>query len=394
MAAKKKRRKSRKKKGGSRKRWPIIASLLGGIVLFVVLYLVYTLIRPTSVLLYEEIYGAKSELGKEISKIDGAVYEALFREGIPEKNVFFTAVEAQRERGQDWDFTDVSVRVSLKASFLKLRSRMESSLSTLRPGVRHRVEQRSGTEYVYHIFALDFYTHRVRLILDSFRDEPRTRLAKMSIIVDDLGHDRQLGEAFIRLNLPLGISVLPLARYTDAVVHLANQRKRELMLHLPMEPKDYPELDPGPGALMVGMRDQEIKKTLHKHLGCVVGARGVNNHMGSLFTENKKKMAVIMGELKKRGLFYVDSRTTSETVAFRMAKEAGVPAASRSVFLDNDLSAQAMRFQMERLLGVARHSGRAIGIAHPHAETRKFLERQLPGLEGQVRLVPVSELVS
>lgn len=394
MAAKKKRRKSRKKKGRSSKRWPIIASLLGGIVLFVVLYVVYTLIRPTSVLLYEEIYGAKSELGKEISKIDGAVYEALFREGIPEKNVFFTAVEAQRERGQDWDFTDVSVRVSLKASFLKLRSRMESSLSTLRPGVRHRAEQRSGTEYVYHIFALDFYTHRVRLILDSFRDEPRTRLAKMSIIVDDLGHDRQLAEAFIRLNLPLGISVLPLARHTDAVVHLANQRKREIMLHLPMEPKDYPEFDPGPGALMVGMRDQEIKKTLHKHLGRVVGARGVNNHMGSLFTENKKKMGVLMGELKKRGLFYVDSRTTSETVGFRMAKEAGVPVASRSVFLDNDLSVQAMRFQMERLLGVARHSGRAIGIAHPHAETRKFLERQLPGLEGRVRLVPVSDLVS
>jgi polysaccharide deacetylase 2 family uncharacterized protein YibQ len=115
--------------------------------------------------------------------------------------------------------------------------------------------------------------------------------------------------------------------------------------------------------------------------------------MGSLFTENKKKMAVVMGELKKRGLFYVDSRTTSETVAFRMAKEAGVPVASRSVFLDNDLSEQAMRFQMERLLGVARHSGSAIGIAHPHEETHRFLQRRLPDLRGRVRLVPVSDLV-
>jgi polysaccharide deacetylase 2 family uncharacterized protein YibQ len=160
-----------------------------------------------------------------------------------------------------------------------------------------------------------------------------------------------------------------------------------------MEPKNYPEFDPGPGALMVGMKDQEIRKTLRNHLARITGARGVNNHMGSLFTEKKKKMAVVMGELRKRGLFYVDSRTSSETVAFRAAKKAGVPVACRSVFLDNDLSARAMRFQMERLLGVARHGGRAVGIAHPHPETCKFLEKHAADLERKVRVVPVSELV-
>jgi polysaccharide deacetylase 2 family uncharacterized protein YibQ len=394
MAAKKKRRKGRKKKGRFRKTWPIIASLLGGIVLLVGLYVFFILTRPTSILLYEEIYGANNQLAKEISKIDSAVYEALFLEGVSEENVFFTAVEAQSERNRDWDFTDLMVRVSDEASFLKLRSRIDSSLSTLSPVARYRAEQRSTKEWVCHIYALDFYTHRVRLMMGGFRDKPSARLAKISIIVDDLGHDRELAEAFVRLNFPLAISVLPVARHTEAVVRLANQRKRELMLHLPMEPKNYPELDPGPGALMLGMKEEEIKRTINKHLGQVHGARGVNNHMGSLFTENKNKMAVVMGELKKRGLFYVDSRTTSETAAFRMAKEAGVPVASRSVFLDNDLSEQAMSFQMERLLGVARHGGSAIGIAHPHEETRRFLQRRLPDLGGRVRLVPVSDLVS
>jgi len=230
--------------------------------------------------------------------------------------------------------------------------------------------------------------------LGRIRDKPPTRLAKISIIIDDLGHDRELAEAFIGLNFPVGISVLPVARHTDAIVRLANHRKRELMLHLPMEPKNYPELDPGPGALMVGMPDEEIKKTVRKHLRQVGGARGVNNHMGSLFKENKEKMAVVMREIKKGGLFYVDSSTTSETVAFRTAKEAGVPVASRSVFLDNDLSSQAMKFQMERLLGMAGHGGSAIGIAHPHEETRNFLQKRLPELKGRVRLVPVSELVN
>lgn len=394
MEVKKKRRKTRKKKGQARKRRPTIASLLGGIVLLVALYAIYSFIRPTSTPLYEEIYSAKSDLGNEIGKIDGAVYEALFREGIPEKNILFTAVEPQREGGEDWDFTDVSVRVSLEGSFSRLRSRVETTLLPLRPRVRYKAEQRSAREYVYHIFALGFYTHRVTLILGGFREGQHRRLARIAIIMDDLGHDLELARSFVRLNLPLGISVLPLAPHTDAVVKLANQKKRELMLHLPMEPKDYPEIDPGPGALMVGMGDKEISKTLRRHLGCVAGVRGVNNHMGSLFTENRNKMAVVMRELKGQGLFYVDSRTTSESVAFRVAKETGVPVASRSVFLDNDLSTRAMRYQMERLLGMARHCGRAIGIAHPHAETLRLLQRHWPEVKTQVRLVPVSDLVS
>jgi hypothetical protein len=371
-----------------------MASLLGGIVLLGALYVFYLLIKPNSILLFEEIYGEKSRLEKKISKIDRTVYEALFREGVPERNVFFAAVEAQRERDRHWDFTDVTVKVPEQASFSRLRSRLGEALSNLTPGLSLRWEQNSAKEWVCHIFAHDLYTHRVKLIVGRLPDKRCTKQARISIIVDDLGHDREMAEAFIGLNFPFGISVLPVARHTKAVVRLANQRKRELLLHLPMEPKNYPGLDPGPGALMLAMRDEEITRTVRRHLGYVDGARGVNNHMGSLFTENKKKMAVVMGELKKQGLFYVDSRTTRETVALRVAKEAGVPVASRSVFLDNNLSAQAMKFQMERLLGIARHCGSAIGIAHPHEETRKFFQRRLPELKGGVRLVPVAELVS
>ena len=105
-------------------------------------------------------------------------------------------------------------------------------------------------------------------------------------------------------------------------------------------------------------------------------------------------MAIVLSEIKKRNLFYIDSRTTSKTVAFELAKKMGVPVASRSVFLDNDLSPKATRFQMERLLGIARHTGRAIGIGHPNRATLKLLKDYLPKLKKEVNVVPVSDQVS
>ena len=105
-------------------------------------------------------------------------------------------------------------------------------------------------------------------------------------------------------------------------------------------------------------------------------------------------MAIVLSELKKRNLFYIDSRTSRETVAFELAKEMGVPVASRNVFLDNDLSPTAITFQMQRLLGMARHSGAAIGIGHPNLATLKLLKNYLPKLKTEVEVVPVSELVN
>ena len=116
--------------------------------------------------------------------------------------------------------------------------------------------------------------------------------------------------------------------------------------------------------------------------------------MGSYFTERYDKMTLVLSELKKRNLFYIDSRTTSRTVAFELAKKMGVPVAKKSVFLDNDLSLKAIKVQMERLLGIARYSGTAVGIGHPHKETLRVLNEYLDQLKSDFRVVPVSELVN
>jgi uncharacterized protein len=223
--------------------------------------------------------------------------------------------------------------------------------------------------------------------------EVEKKRARVAIIIDDVGHDPKIARSFIQMDQPLSLSVLPLASHTELIVKEAAARGTELLLHLPMEPKGYPAVHPGPGALFTGMRDEEIRRILHEGLKQVPGARGVNHHMGSAFTEDKGKMSVVLTELKEKNLFYVDSRTTSSSTALELARDLGLPTAERHVFLDNDLDPDAIKIQFEKLLSMARQSGAAIGIGHAHKETAEVLGRVLSRLGEEFELVPVSDLV-
>ena len=216
---------------------------------------------------------------------------------------------------------------------------------------------------------------------------------KVAIIIDDLGYDSDLAFSFLKLNLELSLSILPSAPFTDIIVREANKKGREIILHQPMEPKDYLSVDPGRGALFLSMDERDILQVLNKNLREIRGAKGVNNHMGSSFTENREKMQVILQELKNRGLFYVDSRTTMRTVGFEEAKKIGLPTVARTLFLDNNPDPKAISVQIEHLLEIAGNFGSAIGIGHPYNETLETLEKYQIRLKEEFDVVPVSELV-
>ncbi|MFW6146979.1 MAG: divergent polysaccharide deacetylase family protein [Thermodesulfobacteriota bacterium] len=217
---------------------------------------------------------------------------------------------------------------------------------------------------------------------------------KIAIIIDDLGYDKCLAGEFIHLDLPLTLSILPLAPYTRLIAHKAKQGGREIMLHLPMEPKRYPRINPGDGVLLVSMENDAILQVLDRDLEEIPFVAGVNNHMGSRFTENKDKMMVVLEELKGRGLYFIDSKTTRHSVAFDLAKQMELRTATRDVFLDNELSDAALEIQMDRLLALARNKGHAICIGHPHPETLCFLRGLQMKLNSTVEVVPVSSLLS
>lgn len=342
---------------------------------------------------YEEASVIESDLNRAITQIDNAIYDSVYQGEKAEKGVVFTEVEPESKQGHDWNLTELLINVPNRHAALRLGKRINAKLKPLSPQITCKTREVTGREIVSHVSALGLNTHRIRLIYDGHEETPYEGLPRIALIIDDLGYDRDMAISFFQLDLPLTFSVLPIAPYTETIVQEANRRGRELMLHLPMEPKNYPSSNPGPGALLTNMDETEIRRTLEAHLSRVAGSRGVNHHMGSYFTERNDKMGIVLRELKRRNLFYIDSRTTKETVALEMAKKMGLPSARRHVFLDNDLSPKRIRFQMERLLGMARRSGAAIGIAHPHKETLQVLKEYQHRLENNVMVIPASELV-
>jgi uncharacterized protein len=220
--------------------------------------------------------------------------------------------------------------------------------------------------------------------------DPSGRLA---LVIDDLGRDINEVQVLKALGIPISYSVLPFEEQTQPVVAALRAQKVEILCHLPMEPKNG-QYDPGPGALRLGMGEAELQERTLAALQAVPGATGVNNHMGSVLSENESSMRAILGVLATRNLFFLDSRTSPKSVGYRIASSLGMPAAERQVFLDDDPRDEAITKQLERWLALAKSKGAAIAIGHPHPQTLAVLAREVPRIrEAGYQFVPVSFLL-
>jgi len=215
----------------------------------------------------------------------------------------------------------------------------------------------------------------------------------IAIILDDMGYERSRGEAALALPAGVTYSFLPHAPHTRELASLAQRQGREIMLHLPMQAMSGRAIDAG--GLHMDMLETQFLDTLQQDLAAVPGAVGVNNHMGSLLTRHPGAMAWLMHGLAEHGgLYYVDSRTHRATVAEQQARNQGLPASRRDVFLDHDVTPEAITAQFRRLLRKARRKGSAIAIGHPYPETVAVLARELSRLEqAGVVLRPVSAVI-
>ncbi len=215
---------------------------------------------------------------------------------------------------------------------------------------------------------------------------------RVAIIIDDMGYDYALDEAFLRLEAPISYAFLPFAPNTRKFALQAASMGRDVMVHIPMEPKNG-GINPGPGVLRLDMDFETLVSTLKKDLDAVPCATGANNHMGSRFTENTRAMETVLTEIGRRHMFFIDSRTSARTVAYDVARKLGVPAGRRAVFLDHNADRKAVRHELSRLVSLAFRHGEAIAIGHPLEITLKVLYRELPVLQKKIRLVPVHELL-
>ena len=249
----------------------------------------------------------------------------------------------------------------------------------------------------------DIETHR--LVLKQSADaDARDSIAgtdsppRIAIVIDDFGYSgSEMVMGFIDLDFPITISVLPNCPHTTDMAQAAHKVGKEVLVHIPMEPRGYPEVDPGEDALMHDHTREQLVRRIDDALDDVPYAVGANNHMGSAFTSQHIPMRVLMHKLKDAGLFYLDSMTTPESVGISEARRAGVLTTRNRMFIDSPLDESGridVESQLTELVAVARKLGSAVGIGHPHPETLRVLQKMLPELQSEgVELVFVSELV-
>jgi len=219
--------------------------------------------------------------------------------------------------------------------------------------------------------------------------------ARIAIVIDDLGNDREAVERIARWPFRVAGAVLPGLPGSAETARRLSASGKEVLLHLPMEPDGYPRIRPGPGVVLRSDSDEKIAQTVVDDLETVPGAVGVNNHMGSAATADSRVMRAVVRVLTARRLFLLDSRTTEATVARRIADEEQLPAVSRKVFLDAVESEDALERSFRDLVLRAKKDGTALAIGHPHSATFALLERELPLLHSQgVELVTVAALTS
>ncbi len=223
--------------------------------------------------------------------------------------------------------------------------------------------------------------------------KPEPQGPRLAIIIDDIGYNRRYRD-LIEMDVPITLAIIPFTPHSMDAAVSGGSGKAEIILHLPMEPKGYPDKNPGKGALLTEMTAEEILKQFRADLGDLPNIKGVNNHMGSSFTEFKAGMKVVLGDIKKRGLFFVDSKTSYKSVGYSLSREMNVKTAERSVFLDNDKSEKAIREQLMKAIEIAREKGEAIAIGHPYQTTVNVLLENAPTLQKHgIRLVVASEIV-
>jgi hypothetical protein len=215
-----------------------------------------------------------------------------------------------------------------------------------------------------------------------------------AIIIDDIGSNLNAVKELLKINADLTFAILPFQAHTREAAEMFHKAKRETLLHLPMEPVSYPHEKPGEGALFTDMNDEELELQLKKNIADVPYISGVNNHMGSKFMTDEKKLILIFNELKKKKLFFVDSRTSNDTKAYAAAKKTGIQIAERKTFIDNNRDYNKI---YANLINIAKDNDVSprIIIGHPYPETIRALKEATKVLhEKGVSIVPVSEIVN
>lgn len=384
---------------------------------------------------------ASEQLAGEIEKIDSDIYRMFFKLGISEKNITDEETVNKEQDGVIWVQNIKYIKLDKNISQNSLAGVLKEIGSSSNNEVKYDIEKlKSG--YSASIKIDEYDTHKLRFLISKpkvvvkkpeKKKEPKVekkkekkaekpkeikkaakpestgdysyvakapngKIPKISIIVDDVGLSKKYVDQLVEISPNITFAIMPKRPHSVYAAKKAGEYGIDVLLHQPMEPKassGYNADDAGEGVLMVGQPKDLIIAQLNANLASVPNVIGVNNHMGSKFTENEELMRIVMLNLKNKGLFWVDSLTTPNSMGYTLAKEQGVRVARRDVFLDNKKKGKSyVVSQLKKLISKAEKNGYAIGICHPYPQTIQALSEEIPKFNGKIEITPVKSLLN
>lgn len=283
------------------------------------------------------------------------------------------SISGKDSKYKDWDAYKVEIGIAVKAG----------------SGKKQFV---TDTVYFFHNSNLHGEDKDVKKVQE--KPESRKYSGKLAVIVDDCGYDMSSVRTLLNTGLPLNFAVLPYKPYSSDVLEMIKSDGRVAMLHLPMEPMDRSAMSEGSSTICTDMSKDRILELTRKAINSLPGVSGVNNHQGSKATADSATMTIVLQELRKQDLFFVDSRTSSKSVARDKAVAMGVPTARNDIFLDNSSDVQAIRKQIYKAMDIAEKNGSAIAICHARPNTAKAWSMYAEEIKNTgIELVPITDLL-
>jgi polysaccharide deacetylase 2 family uncharacterized protein YibQ len=353
------------------------------------------------------MFGRGGETLSTARRIDPVVSAILAANNLPPADVQKNLVIKDYGRSA-WEQIEVVIDVGEDISIADLSSALTSGLdqedlalveNTREPDpslTEHQITIYSGDMPIYQILFTQKHPPQVPAA-DTEHGAPEgetpqgAEIPRIAIIVDDAGYDLERALELLNLRRAMTISSLPKLKYSRQIAEVAHDLGYEVMMHLPME--SGKNLRRNPGFITPDMTEKEMYWIIDKDLESIPYVSGVNNHQGSMMTRDREAMIRVMKYLGDKDLFFIDSRTTSETIAYQTAKDLGLRAAENSLFLDNEKNVEYIKERIQLLMQEAKQNGKGIGLCHVHPETTKALHEMLPVIEAEgIKLVHASEL--
>lgn len=283
------------------------------------------------------------------------------------------SISGKDSKYKDWDAYKVEIGIAVKAG----------------SGKKQFV---TDTVYFFHNSNLHGEDKDVKKVQE--KPESRKYSGKLAVIVDDCGYDMSSVRILLNTGLPLNFAVLPYKPYSSDVLEMIKSDGRVAMLHLPMEPMDRSAMSEGSSTICTDMSKDKILELTRKAINSLPGVSGVNNHQGSKATADSATMTTVLQELRNQDLFFVDSRTSSKSVARDKAVAMGVPTARNDIFLDNSSDVQAIRKQIYKAMDIAEKNGSAIAICHARPNTAKAWSMYAEEIKNTgIELVPITDVL-